>query len=105
MADSFAIANGGASFYRNRVNSYIKQGLTEEEAKSKAFIDFKELTEEAQQHIVNNTFEYPIIEGVEPHPLIKKMGENFKQDLKTKVEDYKKNQADALEVMLMSGWK
>lgn len=49
MADSFAIANGGASFYRNRVNSYIKQGLTEEEAKSKAFIDFKELTEEAQQ--------------------------------------------------------
>jgi hypothetical protein len=48
-ADSFAIANGGASFYRNRVNSYIKQGLTEEQAKSKAFIDFKELTEEAQQ--------------------------------------------------------
>ena len=63
------------------------------------------LTKEAQQHIVNNTFEYPMIEGVEPHHLIKKMGENFKQDLKTKVEDYKKNQADALEVMLMSGWK
>ncbi len=63
------------------------------------------LTKEAQQHIVNNTFEYPMIEGVEPHHLIKKMGENFKQDLKTKVGDYKKNQADALEVMLMSGWK
>ena len=63
------------------------------------------LTEEAQQHIVNNTFEYPMIDGVEPHPLIKKMGENFKQDLKTKVGDYKKIQADALEVMLMSGWK
>ena len=46
-----------------------------------------------------------MIEGVEPHHLIKKMGENFKQDLKTKVGDYKKNQADALEVMLMSGWK
>jgi iron(III) transport system substrate-binding protein len=46
-----------------------------------------------------------MIEGVKPHPLIKKMGENFKQDLKTKVGDYKKNQADALEVMLMSGWK
>ena len=29
------------------------------------------LTEEAQQHIVNNTFEYPMIDGVEPHPLIK----------------------------------
>ena len=48
------------------------------------------LTKEAQQHIVNNTFEYPMIDGVEPHPLIKKMGENFKQDLKTKVGDYKK---------------
>jgi len=49
VADSFAIANGGAAFYRNRVNSYKKQGLSEKEAEEKAFIDFKELTEEAQQ--------------------------------------------------------
>ena len=63
------------------------------------------LTKEAQQHIVNNTFEYPMIEGVEPHDLIKKMSRGFKQDLKTKVGDYKKNQADALEVMLLAGWK
>ena len=48
-ADSFAIANGGAAFYRNRINSYKKQGLTDKEAENKAFIDFKELTEEAQQ--------------------------------------------------------
>ena len=26
MADSFAIATGGATFYRNRVKTYIKQG-------------------------------------------------------------------------------
>ena len=49
MADSFAIANGGAAMYRNRVNSYLKQGLSQKEAETKAFQDFRELTEEAQQ--------------------------------------------------------
>ena len=63
------------------------------------------LTKEAQQHIVNNTYEYPIIEGVEPHELIKQMGFDFKQDLKTKVVNYGKNQATALEVMLAAKWK
>ena len=63
------------------------------------------LSEEAQKHIVNNTFEYPIINGVSPHPLVVNMGLDFKQDLKTKVVNYGKKQADALEVMLSSGWK
>ena len=63
------------------------------------------LTKEAQEHIVNNTFEYPMIDGVEPHPLIKQMGLGFKQDLKTKVANYGKNQAAALEVMLSAKWK
>ena len=48
-ADSFAIASGGATFYRNRINTYIKQGLTESEAQDKAFTDFRELAEESQQ--------------------------------------------------------
>jgi hypothetical protein len=48
-ADSFAIASGGAAFYRNRINTYIKQGLTESEAQDKAFTDFRELAEESQQ--------------------------------------------------------
>jgi hypothetical protein len=48
-ADSFAIATGGAAMYRNRVNSYIKEGLSQKEAETKAFQDFRELTEEAQQ--------------------------------------------------------
>jgi iron(III) transport system substrate-binding protein len=63
------------------------------------------LTKEAQQHIVNNTYEYPMIEGVEPHELIKQMGFNFKQDFKTKVVNYGKNQTIALEVMLAAKWK
>jgi len=63
------------------------------------------LTKEAQQHIVNNTFEYPMIDGVEPHELVAQMGLGFKQDLKTKVENYGSKQADALEVMLAAKWK
>ena len=63
------------------------------------------LTKEAQQHIVNNTFEYPMIDGVEPHPLVKQMGLGFKQDLNTKVANYGKNQAMALEIMLSAKWK
>jgi iron(III) transport system substrate-binding protein len=63
------------------------------------------LTKEAQNHIVNNTFEYPMIAGVSPHPLVVSMGLDFKQDLKTKVANYGKRQADALEVMLAASWK
>ena len=33
------------------------------------------------------------------------MGLDFKQDLKTKVVNYGKRQADALEVMTAAGWK
>jgi len=63
------------------------------------------LTKEAQEHIVNNTFEYPMIENVKPHNLLAQMGLGFKQDLKTKVSSYGAKQADALEVMLEAGWK
>ena len=49
MADSFAIATGGASMYRNRIKTYTKQGLSEADAQQKAFLDFKAITEETQQ--------------------------------------------------------
>jgi hypothetical protein len=49
LADSFAIASGGAPFYRNRVNSYIKEGLTEQEAEAKAWQDFSKVSDETQQ--------------------------------------------------------
>jgi len=62
------------------------------------------LTKEAQTHIVQNTFEYSILDNVKPHELIKKMGE-FKQDLNTPVKNYIKYQSDAFEMMLKAGWK
>lgn len=49
IADSFAISSGGATFYRNRTESYIKEGLSKEEAQKKAFADFRDSTNESQQ--------------------------------------------------------
>ena len=49
IADSFAIASGGATMYRNRLNRYKKEGMSEKEAAEKAFLDFKEITERTQQ--------------------------------------------------------
>jgi len=63
------------------------------------------LTPEAQEHIVNNTYEYPMIEGISPNSLVPGQDMAFKQDLNTKVKSYGAKQADALEVMLAAGWK
>jgi hypothetical protein len=49
IGDNIAIATGGSLFYRNRVNTYIKQGLSKKEAESKAFTDFQEIAEATQQ--------------------------------------------------------
>ena len=54
--DSFAIASGGATFFRNRFKSYSKETdadgnklYTEEQAKEKAMADFMEISEDNQQ--------------------------------------------------------
>ena len=49
IADSFAISSGGATFYRNRIKKYTKEGMTKEQAEQQAFLDFQETTEVAQQ--------------------------------------------------------
>ena len=49
LADSFAIASGGASFYRNRVKTYIKKGMSKVDAEAAAFEDFSKVSDEAQQ--------------------------------------------------------
>jgi hypothetical protein len=55
-ADSFSIALGGSSFYRNRVNTYLKQVdedgnkiNTLEEAEDKAWVDFSLITDKSMQ--------------------------------------------------------
>jgi hypothetical protein len=49
FADSFAIAAGGATYYRNSIRKYMKEGLSRAEAEKKAFIDFQAIAERTQQ--------------------------------------------------------
>ena len=49
VADSFAIASGGATFYRNRVKSLTKEGMDITAAEGQAMRDFRETAEESQQ--------------------------------------------------------
>jgi hypothetical protein len=49
IADSFAIAIGGASVYRNRVKTYLKEGMDQAAAEKQAFEDFSKTADEAQQ--------------------------------------------------------
>jgi hypothetical protein len=49
LADSFAIASGGAPFYRNRIKTYLKEGQTQEEAEANAWNDFTKVSDETQQ--------------------------------------------------------
>ena len=49
LADSFAIASGGSPFYRNRIKSYLKEGLTQEQAENAAWSDFTKVSDETQQ--------------------------------------------------------
>ena len=50
FADSFAIATGGATFYRNKIKDLIKnEGLTEVEAEKIAMQEFRRVSEISQQ--------------------------------------------------------
>jgi len=49
IADSMAIATGGATFLINRTKTYKKQGLSQAEAEAKAFEDFSKVSDETQQ--------------------------------------------------------
>ena len=61
------------------------------------------LSETAQNHIVNNSFEYPLLEGVNPHPLIAQFGTDFKQD-QTPVSSYGEFNPEAVKLMERAGW-
>lgn len=66
------------------------------------FLEFL-LSEEAQVHIVNNTFEYPVLESVKPHPIIESFGD-FKMD-KTSISDFGKYNPEAVKLMDRVSWQ
>ncbi len=47
--DSFAISFGGASWYRNRINQLVNQGVDPAQAEEQTMIEFQEIAEETQQ--------------------------------------------------------
>ena len=49
IGDNIAISTGGATYYRNRINKYLREGLSQKEAENKAFDDFQEITQKTQQ--------------------------------------------------------
>jgi hypothetical protein len=49
FADSFAIASGGATFYRNRINDLTKKGVELKEAETQALLEWRQISEESQQ--------------------------------------------------------
>jgi iron(III) transport system substrate-binding protein len=66
------------------------------------FLEFL-LSKEAQVHIVNNTFEYPVLESVKPHPIIESFGD-FKMD-KTSIADFGKYNPEAVKLMDRVSWQ
>ena len=49
IGDNIAIAIGGSTFYRNRINKYVKDGFSQKEAQEKAWTDFQNITQSTQQ--------------------------------------------------------
>ena len=47
--DSFAISFGGATWYRNRINQLVNQGVDPVQAEEQTMIEFQEIAEETQQ--------------------------------------------------------
>ena len=67
------------------------------------FIEFL-LSDTAQEHIVNNTYEYPLSSNVTPNELIAQFGTSFKED-QTSVADYGKFNPEAVKLMDRVGWQ
>ena len=67
------------------------------------FLEFL-LSEEMQKNIVENSYEYPILENIDPHLSIKNFGINFKED-RTSVADFGTLNPEAIKLMDRVGWK
>tara|TARA_B100001109_G_scaffold208626_1_gene176132 strand:+ start:273 stop:1292 length:1020 start_codon:yes stop_codon:yes gene_type:complete len=67
------------------------------------FIEFL-LSRKMQESMVNNSFEYPVVKNVLPHPDIASSGLDFLED-EISVSEYGKFNSEALKLMDRAGWK
>ena len=67
-----------------------------------AFLEYL-TSDEAQQQLANASFEFPAVEGVEPHPILAEMGP-FKRDT-LNAKTFGSNNQLALLIMNRAGWR
>ena len=67
------------------------------------FLEFL-LSEKVQKYMVNLSYEYPVLPGVETHPSIASFGTEFIED-RTSVANYGKYNTDAVMLMDRAGWQ
>ena len=67
------------------------------------FLEFL-LTENAQEHICSNSFEFPILKNIETKKLISSINKDFKEDTDVDVSVYGKRQKEAFKLMKKVGW-
>ena len=109
--DQLEAANKVRMFFPNQNNrgTHINisgAGILNHAPNSQNAIRFLEflLSERVQSYMVNLSFEYPILENIEPHPSIAQFGITFKED-GTSVADYGKYNLDAIQLMDRAGWQ
>ena len=85
------ISGGGILKFSKNYDSAIK------------FLEFM-LSEDAQKHLVENTYEYPINKNVEPSKLMAQFGVDFKEE-EINVSNFGKYNAAALKLMDRVGWQ
>ena len=83
----------GAGILKNSPNS----------ENANAFLDFL-ISKEVQKYMVNKSYEYPILSGVNPSPEIATFGTSFIED-QTSVKNFGQLNPDAVRLMDRSGWK
>jgi len=67
------------------------------------FIEFL-LTKKMQSSMVNNSFEYPVLKNILPHPNIANSGIGFTEDAML-VSEFGKFNTEAIKLMDRAGWK
>lgn len=67
------------------------------------FLEFL-LSEKVQNYMINISYEYPVLDGIDPHPSIASFGTGFKED-RTSVAEYGEFNTDAVKVMDRAGWR
>ena len=67
------------------------------------FLEFL-LSEKVQNYMINISYEYAVLDGIDPHPSIASFGTGFKED-RTSVAEYGEFNTDAVKVMDRAGWR